>query len=260
MDPKERWLRQQAEVLESIREHVGPALDVLNDPDLRRARLDTSRMLAERDAAMAAMPSADARRSLVEAARFFDSDAFRAQRDGIMRAYEEARKHLSPAGIAASQRIAARRVAADEGNLEREAERLRSGGATGLLDEAARLASGPEVRDTLGALDEEALARLDREESRDEGDSDPVRPLSPVPEAAEKATLLGLSNDDLLRLNRQALRVSVPLNVVLAFLMATNPASLLLVTLLSVVTGLTILLQWSQTELAARGHTPPDDR
>ena len=57
MDPKERWLHQQAEVLESIRRHVGPVMDILNDPDTRQARLDVSRMMAEGNAALAPLRS-----------------------------------------------------------------------------------------------------------------------------------------------------------------------------------------------------------
>ena len=155
------------------------------------------------------MPDAATQRAVLEATRYLNSEEFRAQRAAILQANEVAQQRLGTQGLAAAERIAALRTAAD-GSQQRAAELIRSGQGTRILEEASDLAASPQVRETLKRADYEALVRLDEEQPEV-----PAQETEGEP-AEYEDELLEVPKEVLLARYRRALLVLLPLHAALA--------------------------------------------
>lgn len=242
MDPQQRKrLERETKILRNLEKQLGPIRKMVSNPAFRQA-MEASRIVAERDRALAQIPDMTTQRALIEAAKFFDSTAFRAQRDTLLQVQQVAQQRLGTEGLAAAQRIATRHSGSEE-DYEQVIERMRSGEAVELLNEATRLASSQEVRETIESADKEALVRLDEEEAAEQGkvsanSTDFITELELYEDKHPE-----ISKEQLLEMHHQALRLFLVLNAaVAAALVVVNPA-LSLPAILNVVTSLTLLLQ-----------------
>lgn len=113
MDPRIRKaLDQKAKAMNYLNQNLAPLRQVLNDPTFKKAYLDAQWIAAERNKALAAMPDAETKRNLSEAAQYLNSKEFRAQREAMLQASEAMRRHLGAEGMAAAQHIVGRRLRA----------------------------------------------------------------------------------------------------------------------------------------------------
>jgi len=124
--------------MESLRQQAQLLQEMFSDPKVRQAHADMARMLEQRNSALVHMPDAATQQRLLEAARYFNSEEFRAGRHGLMQLAQTARQRLGTEGLAAAQRIATRQTATN-GGQEQALERIKAGQVEGLLEEATQL-------------------------------------------------------------------------------------------------------------------------
>lgn len=251
MDPRIlRAVGQQAKIAKHLNKNLGPLRQILNDPAFKQAYTDTRWIAAERNKAIAAMPDVETQRTLAEAARYFNSEEFRAQREEMLRASETMREHLGSEGIAAAQRIVGRRLRATD-NQDSVVESLNSREARQLLDEATRLASSPEVRETLEQVEASSLLQLDATEAaqNDSANVDSIG-LDAVLEFGDREDeRTELSKEELLQINRSALQLFLILSGTVAAILVVSTSGLSLPVLLTALNGLSALSQWSEIEI-----------
>lgn len=244
LEAEKRW--PSPEQIERLNQQTQMVRQWLSDPQARQAHEETARIIAQHGSTPAQMPNAETQKRLLEVARYFESREFQAQRDTILQANQMVRQRLGSEGLAAAQRIATRRTAADR-SQEQAAERIKSGEATLLLQEATRLAASPEVRETIESADPETILRLDREERSEEFAAEPEASVERETVGEEYAEF---TKEELLEMHAQALMVLWPLEVALVML-ALNPATSPLGTPLALaVGGLTVFVVWSERMIA----------
>lgn len=184
-------------------------------------------MFEQRNDILTQMPNEATRRQLIEASRYFNSGKFQSQRDAILQANQLARQRLGSEGLAAAGRVSARRTATDS-SQQRGAERLKSGEASLIIEEAAELAASPEVRETIENADREAILRLDEEQRAEALASEPEAEVDP---GIAETDLLEreyqqYTKEELLEMHTQALLILWTLEaafVPLAMLPAATP-------------------------------------
>jgi hypothetical protein len=213
---RRKWLADP-KVQEGMRRQMEAARQLGADPAIQQAQAEARRIFEQRNWVYAQMPDPATQKALVEAARYFNSPEFQAQRDAVLQAARAARQYLGPEGLAAAGRIASRRSSSSE-SQEPTAERVREGQAATILEEATKLAAKPEVRETIQAVDSEALLRLDEEQRAQEGasESEGVLESGPVELEDYRGELTELSKEDLIKVHDQALLLLLPLQAVLA--------------------------------------------
>jgi hypothetical protein len=217
-------MRPTQEQMESLRQQTQMMQEMLSDPKVQRSLSDVGRIVEARNSALAQMPDAATRERLLEAVRYVNSEEFRARRDATMEAARAARQHLGVEGLAAAQRIAARRTATD-GSQDQAVERIRTGQAAELLEEATRLATSPEVRETIENTDPEALKRLDEEQSGVEANAmteTTAEPRTAGPGIPDEYQ--GYTREDWLRMHDDALIALWTLEAYFAALLLTPAA------------------------------------
>lgn len=163
----ESW-RRQAEVIRKM----------LNDPALQQSHSQARQLFEQRNDVLAQMPNEATRKQLEEVARYLNSREFRSQRDAILQTNQLAQQRFGSEGLAAAGRVSARRTATD-GSQQRGAERIRSGQAFSIIEEASELAASPEIRETIERADPEAVLRLDQEEREEALASEQIEIVDP---------------------------------------------------------------------------------
>jgi hypothetical protein len=154
LDPEQ--LRRRQEQVQMAQRYYQPILERLSrDESLRRTLQKSARIHAERERALRGIDWQAIQRSLETATRALRSLGFRSYMASIRRASEVAENKLGADGLAASQRIAARKWAESPADLERAAERIGSGRADEVLEEAAELVASPEVREGIERADKD---------------------------------------------------------------------------------------------------------
>lgn len=238
--------RPPPEVEEGLRRQAEFARALLDDPAIRVAHENAVRIASERRDWIRNMPDAATRKALSEAARYFGSDAFRSQREAVERAVGLARARLGPEGLATAGRVAGRR-ASDGSGSRRAAERIEAGEAEALLEEAAELATSPEVRGLIERADLEALVRLDEQQAEAKNEGGEQRATETI-ETDRLAELWDRrpTTQQLLNLLDGGLLVLIPLEAALAAAAQLNPASDLAVKLAVAVLTLTALVTWAR--------------
>jgi hypothetical protein len=244
--------RPPPEVVEGLRHRAEIVKALADDPAIWTAYENAARIAAERRDWARNMPDAATRKVISEAARFFDSDYFRSQSAALVRAVGLARTRLGPEGLATAGRVAGRRASESPG-AGQAAARIEGGEAETLLEEAAELATSPEVRELIERADVEALVRLDEQQAAEAeaGDFEP--------RAAEADRLAELWDR---RPNKRQLRnlldggllVLIPLEAALAAAAQLNPSSDLAVQLAVAILVLTAVLTWARFILSLMGE------
>lgn len=240
MDPRElRWFEQQAKIMKDREKQIASALKTLDSPAVRnlaRARQD----MVQYNALSSQMPNMSVQKTLVEAARYFNSPSFHARKEALLKAQEIAQQIFGREGIDAAQRIASRRLATDS---EQVANRTRSKAVDDLLNEAAELASSTEVREAIEHIDKEALSQLDKEEkARQDKATSAVLDNSAELEAIER-DYSELSREDLLQIRYSTMQLLLVLNMALAAAVVASDPLPNLDKLMATVHGLTCLVQ-----------------
>lgn len=223
----------------------------LPDPATMRAHAEAALASQRRDQILVRMPDEATRKVMLEAARYFDSTSFAKQREAVLRAGQAAHQRLGSEGLAAASRIVARSAATDE-NQKQSVNRIETGQATAMLEEATRLAASAEVREAIEQANPETLAQFDEEQGAAVTGLDPEILES---EAAEWETAapdthqreyFGFNQQDLLKMHDQALIVLLPLEAALFFFMVANPDAPIVVSLTAAVSGLITLLTFTK--------------
>lgn len=239
-------MRPNPELMESLNQQTRMVQQWLSDPQVLRAHEETAQMLAQRGSVLAQMPDETAQKRLLEAGRYFNSREFQFQREAILQANQMVRQRLGSEGLAAAQRIATRHTAAYR-SQEQAVERIKSGEATALLQEATQLAASPEVRETIERADLEGILRLEREERSEELAAEPVA-------SAERETVgeeyPEFTKEELLEMHAQALMVLYPLEAALVVVALTPATSPIGTPLALAVGGLTVFIKWSEEMIA----------
>lgn len=132
----------------------------------------------------------------------------------VRQAVEIAQQRLGSGGLAAAQEIAAQHLVAGP-ELEQAAERIRGGHADELLNQAANLATSPEVREAIKNTDVFEISRV-AEELRDQGTTTDVS--EPEVEAGAHSEALDdhTSEENLRKLIDTALMISTVIEAALA--------------------------------------------
>ncbi|MDQ3968416.1 MAG: hypothetical protein M3275_08490 [Thermoproteota archaeon] len=168
-----------------------------------------------------------------------------------LQASEMAAQRFGTEGLIAAQLLAAQRLAAGSG-LEQAAERIRSGQADEMLNEAAALAARPEVRKTIESADKDEILRL-AEEGRGQETTHVVElDIETGSHTEEAGGGPRASKEKCLELYDIASRLWLLFGTVIAAgLVAANP-TLSLPTLNAAYSGLSCFLQLLEKQLRAQ--------
>lgn len=250
LDPEHlRRLQEQARIAQH---YYQPILERLSrDRGLQRALQESSRIYAERVRMLRGIDWQDVQRSLEVATRALRSPGFRDYMESVRRASEVAESRLGPDGLAASQRIASRKSAESTAELEQVAERIRSGQADEVLEEAAELAASPEVREEIERADKGAILRRAQEQENNDPNSLHGPILEPEAVADADVEYPTLTKKELLELHDVALRLLFVLGAALSAALLASTPLVSLPALITAVNALMLLLQWSERQINA---------
>jgi len=127
---------------------------------VQQAVANAKQIQAQRDSLRVVVPSPSARRSLAASINLLNSPGFQNQMRIVQRTAETLQERLGINGVAAAQDLVPGYLGTSsdfQAEFERAEEKIREGRADEILEEAAAVASKPEVLETVEGADKDTL-------------------------------------------------------------------------------------------------------
>jgi len=254
VDPNQfRHIQEQIEQAQNPMLYYRPIRpDLMRDIEAQRQLQDASWIymdIAQALRPIPSLPQPDVMQALKDATEVLDSLDFQnSYLERLNQTSAAVESRFGPDGLAAAQRVAARRAESPEA-LRRAEARIKNGQARELLTEAVELATSPEVRETIELADKDTILRLEQEVSEE---APAAEPAYEAEMGTEELTEYPVSKEELLELHDVAIQILFILGVALAaVVVVSNPVAPNFVALVAAINGLTLFLSLSERLIRA---------